>query len=159
MIMGLGFTGTQKGMTPEQTKSLEEEFARIINFRHEVCLHHGDCVGADEQAHKLFHDLAVRMQFPCKVVVHPPLDPKKRAWTNKNLRLAQVPTSYRPTYAYMIRNAHIVSETELLIAAPQTSIEVQRSGTWSTVRKALNSGKPVTIIWPDGTIKRHSGWS
>mmetsp|Transcript_30358 Transcript_30358/g.39138 ORF Transcript_30358/g.39138 Transcript_30358/m.39138 type:complete len:93 (+) Transcript_30358:152-430(+) len=39
----------------------------------------------------------------------------------------------------------------MLIAFPPTSIEIQRSGTWATIRYARKKNKAVMIINPDGT--------
>lgn len=50
------------------------------------------------------------------------------------------------------RNHDIVDATEWLIATPKKFEEI-RSGTWATVRYAKKVKKPVTIIWPDGSIE------
>ena len=45
--MKIGFTGTQKGMTHHQLIKLLDELCSYSNIE----LHHGDCIGADAQAH------------------------------------------------------------------------------------------------------------
>jgi hypothetical protein len=39
-----------------------------------------------------------------------------------------------------------------VIAAPMSSAEILRSGTWATIRYARKAGKPVLIIWPNGEL-------
>jgi len=41
-----------------------------------------------------------------------------------------------------------------LIAASANAVEHLQSGTWSTVRYARRSGRPISIIRPDGTVVR-----
>ena len=129
--MKVGFTGTQQGMTPEQQFQVGEL------LRGEDELHHGDCVGADEQA----HGLALLLKVP--VVRHPPSDNKKRASCEGG--------KYVEPRPYLERNRDIVNATDALFATPSGS-EVRRSGTWSTVRFARLRGKPVFIIMPDGRV-------
>ena len=114
--MKLGFTGTRKGMTERQSKHLE----RVLNSFDVVEFHHGDCVGADEEAHSIARSMNIF------VVIHPPTDPKHRAWCE--------PDEMRDEFPYIERNHNIVDETRHLFAAPGTNHEVLRSGTWATVR-------------------------
>jgi predicted Rossmann fold nucleotide-binding protein DprA/Smf involved in DNA uptake len=46
------------------------------------------------------------------------------------------------------RNKDIVSESDFLIAAPDSKKERLRSGTWATVRHARKLGKRVMILEP-----------
>jgi hypothetical protein len=50
------------------------------------------------------------------------------------------------------RNRTMVNESHGVIAAPMSSAEVMRSGTWATIRYARKAGKPVLVIWPNGEI-------
>jgi len=102
--------------------------------------HHGDCIGADAQA----HDIAVSLG--CKVIIHPPDNARQRAFKSG--------AHIRAPKPYLVRNKHIVRETELLIAMPSEFSEQHRSGTWSTVRYARRVGRAVRVILPDGTIER-----
>jgi len=104
--------------------------------------HHGDCIGADSEA----HDIAILCGYT--VVLHPPTNPAKRAWRDVPQHLK------RTKKPYLARNQDIVTETASLIAAPADPVEQLRSGTWSTVRFARQRGKPVLLILPDGTVKR-----
>ena len=137
--MKIGFTGTQRGMTDLQNDSfretldlLEEKFGKIEEF------HHGDCIGADEEAHLIVKDLS-----DVKIVAHPPSDDRKRAF-QKGHRIEQC-------LPYMARNDKIVASCDILIATPQGLGEVLRSGTWATIRRARKSQKDVYVLYPDGT--------
>jgi hypothetical protein len=136
----VGFTGTQRGMTPEQRKTLTSLF-RVLSFDE---FHHGDCVGADAEAFSLVHSFT-----SSRIVVHPPLNTSKRAFT----------THYdesRPERDYLDRNHDIVDETDLLIATPSEPTERLRSGTWATVRYARKSKKDVILVFPNGSLEPSS---
>lgn len=132
----VGFSGSQEGMTDPQKAALH---LWLISMFHEgAAFHHGDCIGADAQAGRMAWNLGYR------VVVHPPTDPKKRAFVMPMDELRE------PKW-YLLRNHDIVNETGQLVAAP-SGAEKQRSGTWATVRYARKHGKPVTVVWPDGAL-------
>lgn len=133
--MNIGITGTRSGTTLTQ---LSTGFALIME-QNPVTIHHGDCVGADAEV-----DHLARPHIP--VIIHPPLDSKYRAWCG--------PTDIPPKL-YHVRNHDIVNETDILFAFPDGP-ERNRSGTWSTVRYATITNKPVTIIYPDGRIEQRS---
>jgi hypothetical protein len=131
----IGFTGTRYGMTPEQ-------FRVVGTLLHGARLaHHGECVGADHD----FHHLAGHYRIP--TVVHPPTDKKLHIRCE-----AYAPAEIRAELPYLDRNRRIVDETDRLIATPAEDEEQQRGGTWYTVRYARSAGKPVAIVWPNGTI-------
>lgn len=130
-----GFTGTQRGMTQEQKEALVLVFERrdVSEF------HHGDCIGADAEAHN------IAREFGAKIVGHPPTIETKRAFC-----LCDVTRSALP---YLERNSKIVEETVVLIAAPKDDVEVIRSGTRSTVRRARRANKLVVVLFPDGRFE------
>jgi hypothetical protein len=139
--MKIGFTGSSKYVTKEQQLSLAEVLAEncVVEDYARPEFHHGDCVEADALAHDLAH------QLKYYIVVHPPINNKARAFKSGDLILATLP--------YLIRNKRIVEATEKLIAVPaQKEEQFRRSGTWFTIRYARKTGKPVTLIYPDGTI-------
>ena len=137
----VGFTGTQNGMTEKQLIMLQ---GLLSNGCDEF--HHGDCVGADAQAHRLVTD----MDKSPPIFIHPPKDDSKRAFCpTLDERMCE-------PEEYLKRNHHIVDECDALIATPATNQEVIRSGTWATVRYARTQGKFVTIIPPQGIPPAHS---
>jgi hypothetical protein len=138
-MMKIGFSGTQAGMTEAQKKSfaaLIKSFARKSNME----FHHGDCIGADEQAATMV------WVYRSDIIVHPPKSGKRRAFF-KHYKEQRFPQDY------LTRNKNIVKETEFLVATPRTVKEELRSGTWSTVRFAQKQNKKVYIINPNGAIE------
>lgn len=125
--MIVGFTGTRRGMNPWQRYLLENALVSL-----EVTeLHHGDCVGSDAQANVVVQYLGLR------TVIHPPTDPKARAFCTYD--------EAREPCPYLERNHQIVDETDILIAAPEGP-EVVRSGTWATIRYARKLNRHVVIL-------------
>ena len=135
--MNWGFTGTRHGMTERQQNAL-----RLLIERDDLALlHHGDCYGADRQAHEIVTDDGK------DVAIHPPDDSKARA--NCKLPTMSGSSSFRmPPAPYLVRNHAIVDACSVLIAAPRSLSEEQRSGTWATVRYARKIGRPVIILDP-----------
>lgn len=132
-VAHVGFTGTQSGLTPHQLCELQH---LLLNLR--VCgaryFHHGDCVGADAEA----HDVAKGLGY--LVVLHPPDDDSRRAFKAGDELRAPAP--------YLTRNREIVAQCDVLLAAPATRAERRRSGTWSTVRYAERVGRRTVKLWP-----------
>jgi hypothetical protein len=58
-----------------------------------------------------------------------------------------------PTRPYLARNKDIVDACTILIATPAQNSEIQRSGTWATVRyaKSKYDRSRIVIVRPDGT--------
>lgn len=142
----VGFTGTRKGMTSAQHGAVQSILLYFVPHP-ASCLapayfHHGDCIGADAQA----HDLASTLEY--WIVLHPPTEDTRRAF-----KLAQ--TVCQP-YNYMTRNRHIVEACSTLIATPKEFREVLRSGTWSAVRAARKLQRHTLIVWPDGRIEERA---
>lgn len=55
--------------------------------------------------------------------------------------------------APLVRDENIAMDCSRMIACPAgPEASYPRSGTWATIRRARKWGKPVTIIWPDGSI-------
>lgn len=136
-VINVGFTGTQIGMTDEQKKA----FKRLIAEIEPTIFRHGDCIGADEQAHR-----RVRKYTSAQIIVHPPDNATKRAFCEADKVLAVKP--------YLNRNHDIVDGSDLLIATPGERKEQLRSGTWATIRYARSKRKPICIIWPDGSTEK-----
>lgn len=137
IFTSVGFTGTVKGMTPAQEQSVRGLFVQM-GWK---VLHHGDCVGADAQAHDIARSLGMTVHL------HPPDDPKARAFKQADRSAPEKP--------YLDRNDDIVKGGQVLVATPRGTKEVLRSGTWSTIRRARKAGRDVFIVWPDGSVKHN----
>jgi hypothetical protein len=136
----VGFTGTRKGMAHNQAKKILE----ILNELQPEEGHHGDCEGGDA----MFHELCRVVGIP--VVIHPPEDPKHRAFCQGAMRV-------EPERPYLVRNKIIVDTCGVLLAAPNENHEpapARGQGTWSTVRYARRAGRRMRIVWPE----RRSFW-
>lgn len=128
--MRIGFTGTQAGMTIKQETELMAYLAV-----HCASFHHGDCIGADAQAHNIARQLLI------PIIIYPPIIKTKRAFCKDY-------SSIREPKDYLVRNHDIVDNTDMLIACPKTAEEEMRSGTWATVRYARKIGRSILIINP-----------
>lgn len=138
--MKIGFTGTQQGMTAEQftrfshiVDGLRDTYTGLIEF------HHGDCIGADAQAHDFI--TGVR---GTRTVLHPPNISRRRAFC--------ITDETREPLPYLERNHKIVDEVELMFATPKEMNEVLRSGTWATIRYTYKTETDIIIVYPDGDI-------
>lgn len=138
-MINIGFTGTQEGMTPAQSQTVFDEMMLYGQDPDDWVAeaHHGLCVGADEQ----FHRLLSYMHKSLVVHGHPPINRSKVANCDVDVM--------HPPLEYLARNREIVEACTVLFAAPKGQ-EALRSGTWSTVRYARRIGKPIRIVWPDG---------
>ena len=133
--MRVGFTGTRNGMTHAQGNAL-----LAILEEGNVILCHGDCVGADAEAHQI----ALKAGVPY-IIIFPPIVDKHRAFCAAS---RDTIVTIHPVDEYLARNKKIVDNSLLLVAAPSSLTEEVRSGTWSTVRYARRIGVPVIILDP-----------
>jgi hypothetical protein len=103
-------------------------------------LHHGDCVGADADAHDIARELNL------VICVHPPIKNDLRAFCDAD-RLA-------PAKGYLSRDRDIVNETECVIATPYDTSKPAKpvGGTWYTVQYAMGAKRPVFIIFRNGDL-------
>lgn len=131
--MKVGFTGTRNGMNDQQAYML----GALLEELKVTELHHGDCNGADAQAHFLATSRNIR------VVLHPPANDRERAHLEAECAAVRAPLPY------LVRNRNIVIETEVLIATPSTVRETLRSGTWATVRYAGELRRTRYVLLPD----------
>ena len=136
MINKIGFTGTKIGFSNKQICL----FKNLVNKYSFQEFHHGDCVGADKQAHDIIRNLYPNV----KIICHLPI--------NDNLRAFCICDKYKVPKSYLERNRAIVNHTDLLIAISGTVKEQLRSGTWATIRFARKSQKEIRIILPNGAI-------
>src|SRR4051812_7810698 len=138
--MILGFTGTRHGITMAQALELNKILFLCKEFRH------GDCIGSDTMAHHQVRQFAIFYTRTIRIVIHPPSNPGQRSWCQGDEIL--------PPKDYIPRNHDIVNASDEVLATPSGYVEELRSGTWATIRYAKEVGKPVTIIFPDGSIKK-----
>lgn len=138
--MRLGFTGTRHGMTDQQKRSVR----LLINALKPSYFNHGDCVGADVEAHDIVRD-ACPKSF---IYVYPAIDREQNRESD-----------YRaPPDKPLTRNRVIVDMSDVMIATPRESSEMLRGGTWSTVRYARLKKKSLYLILPNGTaVKENVG--
>lgn len=134
----VGFSGTRKGMSDKQKSAFQILLAGDV-------LHHGDCVGADADAHQI-----ARRSSGISIELHPPSDDKLRAfcdWDEWNIP--------KP---YLDRNRDIVNASTVLVACPGVMKEQHHGGTWFTIRYALSIPEyPVAIIWSNGQVEMRYG--
>lgn len=131
----VGFTGTREGMSGYQMRQLREWFVgrSVAEF------HHGDCIGADAEAHEFIVGFNAFLSNKISIHIHPP--------TNNELRAFCGPFTMRYSpQDYSARNRDIVKVSDILIAAPRTRWRQSRGGTWSTIRFAEKIGKSVLIL-------------
>ena len=141
-IEKVGFTGSRREMRPVQWNKTKDILSLFENMKE---FHHGDCIGCDAQAHILISKL-----FPdVKIHIHPPKTETYRAWCPTNIM-------HTPE-EYIKRNHTIVDEVEIVVATPKEEQEQQRSGTWSTIRYAQKTKKPLYIIYPNGIFEYQEG--
>lgn len=133
--MKLGVTGTRNGMTVKQFEAVESLIYRLKPSE----LHHGDCVGVDNQAAEVAWEAKVR------VICHPPIDQRLRAF---NARHAES----REPLTHFARNRAIVDESDAMLVVPMQGERQERGGTWYTFDYAVKRGKPVYLVKPDGTV-------
>ena len=141
--MKIGFTGTREGMT-----RLQRAFViRAVGMCHVNEVHHGGCVGADEDFHRLslVLNIPVHVHFGCNSQGKTPS--KMEETTNVKGKTIKV---YEPR-PYLKRDKTIVDNVEMLIATPKGHKEELRSGTWATIRYAKKKNKKILIVYPDGT--------
>lgn len=135
--MNLGTTGSRHGMTAAQKETVGKIVLALLPSR----VHHGDCVGSDQQMHDLVRTLLPHV----KIKVHPPLRTDKRAFCTGD--------EVAEPRDFLDRDDDIVNESDQLLATPRGVVEQIRSGTWATIRRARKAGKPVRIVSPDGTVR------
>jgi hypothetical protein len=130
----VGLTGTRDGMTIQQYAAVTQVLAELGP----AWLHHGDCVGADADAHSIAEQLGI------KTHIHPPANTTYRAYCDGD--------AYEESASYLVRDRHLVDRTSVLIAAPNGFTD-QGGGTWYTIRYARSQRKRVIIVFPNGTIR------
>lgn len=137
--MIVGFTGTRYGMTEKQRFAVSE----WLDEHRPSEIHVGDCKGADSE----FLDAALlcNSNNPPRTHGHPCDIRKWRAFRRYD--------SLYPVRSPSERNQDIVNASERLLVAPKSVTPERHSGTWQTTRMMLDAFKPITIIYPDGSVQ------
>jgi hypothetical protein len=145
-VCKLGVTGTHRdnAILDAQLDTLR----RIIEYPKVVEVHHGDCVGVDAAAHRMA--VAAR-RF---VHVHPPTNPKLRAFCDVRFDWERPLLTRYPPLGYIERDHVIVDSVDTLVAVPVDGVihEVCHHGTCVTVRYGWKRGRPVIVIQPNGGL-------
>jgi len=139
--MKIGFTGTQSGMSHSQHERLMHILEDLDELGKDGIteFHHGDCFGADAEA----HDIALHLGIA--IIIHPPDNDDKRAFCRDS-------SGDKMPKPYLVRNRDIVDASDILFATPKGVNEELRSGTWFTIRYAKSVKTPVWVIRPDGDL-------
>lgn len=139
----IGVTGTRKGLTSVQRDRIHNMLA-AWRTAGAIELHHGDCVGADDEIAQIAKSLGY------KIVAHPPLNPKLRARCKVNDVVME-------EQDYLTRNRSIVDMTDAMVGAPGEMTRKPRSGTWYTISYAGEKQRPLAVVGPSGEVEFQSG--
>lgn len=137
MSFHVGVTARRTPLSPAQRAWLAR-LAPLWNAN--VFLHQGCCVGGDTEVSIAAHVNGAR------IVSHPPDNPRLR-YTDAEYTAETV----CPEKPYLDRNTDIIAASSLVIAFPDGPYRL-RSGTWSTIRKAVIARRPCLVCLPDGTV-------
>lgn len=132
--MNIGFTGTREGMNAKQAKFVWD-LLLVLQNETQFNIHHGDCIGSDEQ----FHSMAV--QLGADIYIHPPENRILRAFCSPSKIIF-------PVKPYLERDKDIVQSSDLLIATPKEQYQQIRSGTWFTYKWAQKMSIPTLVVYP-----------
>ena len=145
-MIEVAFTGTQVGWSAKQYDAVSDwVWALTTGDPTLYRLHHGDCVGADANMHELCFEMG------WQIMVHPPVDPKKRAFVHNTRFWEPERCEMLPEKPYLERNHDMVDVGGVLYATPKEKEEQLRSGTWATVRYAKKVHVPTILFYRDGT--------
>lgn len=137
----IGFTGTRKGMSQNQFNQLMRlvEDIDVLPEFNEV--HHGMCIGSDQDFHNFFKGFK-EVYDDLKIVGHPGYG--KYDGDKRPNRANVITDITREELPYFERNRNIVDECDILLACPYDNI--QKGGTWYTINYAKKAGKKVIIF-------------
>jgi hypothetical protein len=135
----IGTTGTRVGLTEQQRAWIEDFSTPRKNLAN--VLHHGDCVGSDDEIATIFSRRGTY------VIAHPG---EGVAEMRAKCKVNDLVLPARP---YLERNKDIVhTGKQLLLGFPRTEIEITRSGTWATIRYARTLHVPTYVVTPSGKV-------
>jgi hypothetical protein len=134
----ISFTGTRDGMTTSQAARVGLLLFKAFEPGDEF--HHGDCIGADDEAARIAKGIGYL------VVAHPGSLEHARAHSPAN------DLELEPKHPLDRNDDLVLVATTHLIAAPKETREVLRSGTWATIRRGRKRGLVVPIVGPAGSL-------
>lgn len=136
----VGITGSLEGLTGPQLRwakqFIQDNVVRV--------LHHGNCIGGDEDVATLFYK-----GQDTYIIAHP-----------GHISTMQSKISFNdlvlPEKHTLARNRLIVNSSDLLLGFPKIDDEDDNSGSWYTIRWAKRHRTPVIVISPTGMMTLHS---
>lgn len=137
----VSFTGTRGGMADGQMAALD----RVLSTFQPALFVHGDCLGADFNAHRLILTINASADHQIAINTYPSNLEKTRAYTGEEYEVCE-------PLPPLERNPLIVDAGQLLIACPAGVSELIRSGTWATIRAARRTDRLVIAIDTAGRI-------
>jgi hypothetical protein len=112
-------------------------------------VHGGEIDGCDRQ----FHDFMIEHGMnDAHIVIRPGDKRQHRYWRDRQIDNGESFILRMPK-PYLERNDLIAMDCGRLLACPYELEEQLRSGTWATIRYARRYQRPITIIFPDGSVK------
>ncbi|GJF04999.1 hypothetical protein [Pseudonocardia sp. D17] len=135
-MRAVGVTATRYGLSAQQREHAHLMLRGLQLIHGADELHHGDCVGGDAEV----ADIARRLGYV--LVAHPPTAEGLRAFVPSDRTM--------PPALYLDRNRNIVDAVWFLLGYPDSRLERQRSGTWSTIRYARRTRRLRMVVAPDG---------
>jgi len=141
--INIGFTGTRMGMSREQQRVFQELIEKRTKQYQIKRFVHGGAIGADEQADQIVCELGI------PITVRPGSDDRYLYWVEKDDGVVRA--VYSPEKP-LDRNQLIVDSVTEMFATPVQMTEINRSGTWATIRYTRKRDKLLTIIYPDGSL-------
>lgn len=151
--MIVGFTGTRQEITAEQT----DEILDFVISRSPHRFLHGGAIGSDQLLHEMI--LHQPASIATAIEIYPASQQRHRYWEGqKHIAFySGRDCIVHPPIPPLTRNRIIAERCDWLLACPATSEEELRSGTWTTVRYARHAKKPISIVCPNGSVKREGG--
>lgn len=125
------FTGTRNGMSALQIRFL----TAVLESGLIEVLVHGMCKGADTQADHIAKRFGIyRIGYPA--------DDSVSTHSREHLDCDEIMDPSPP----LDRNRVMIDRAGILIAGPQQTKEILRSGTWAAIRYARKQDKPILLL-------------
>lgn len=136
----LAVTATQYGISDDQYSAVEE----LLDELHPTELHHGCCIGGDEQIVGIARDL---FDDSIAIIGHPPLEKGKMSQA-----ACDMSDRLMPAADYLSRNRNMVAIASTVLACPRGEKYEVRSGTWYTLKRACEAKRDRYLIYSGGRV-------